>query len=723
MKAINYTFKDFFFRVTCFMFWLVTCPVVSGQANQKRQLTADDYKMWSNLKPGKISINGNWVSYNLNYKYTDNDTLFVQNSDDPNKKIIFPNAKNGKFNAESHFGFIARDTFNLIDLKTRKFYKRASVKSFEFSSNQKYAILFVKQSNGKSALEIMDTKGNISIIASDVTNYFFDPKLQGLAYSMAKDKKFQMEIILFKNSIEKKLIFESGRSPFKNTIWKKDAVAFIEDVTENPVLYNYDIKLNKLDSLTSDIKSGFPSNMTISSSNYGIPVRSDDGAKLFFWMKETQYESKRYRQNDVQIWNSADKQLFDFQKERPFYTWSDKLAVWNLKEHTVAQITDKEFPNGFLSADYKTAFIYDPVAYEPHTRQIGPYDLYAMDLGSQKKNLVVKNYTAGAKPNGSVDGKYLCYAKEGQWWIYDILQKCNTCITQGIASSFFSEENSRPGENPPYGIAGWTKDSQIILYDRYDLWLFSSDGKSKKRLTDGMETKKTYRVQHFDIEVTFGDTETKKYPIDLSVGFLMTATDKETGKSGLSYWNAKTGTKELVWDDIMILPVAKAKNNNTYMYVEQNFCTSPSLFICNNKTKEIVQTNRQQQQYEWPRNEKIEYTVNGKKVKGILYYPAGFKKGEKLPMVVYIYEHQFYKLNQYENPTLLSGDGFNITNFTANGYFVLLPDIIYDLGNLCESVPKSVLAAVDSVLEKGDVNSHKMAFSGIPLADMKQILL
>lgn len=712
MKVINYIIKNFFIRFTCFIFWLVTCPDIMGQANQKKQLKTEDYKLWSQLNPDKISNNGNWISYNLHYKNLDVDSLFVQKANDFNNKIIFPNANTGKFNAESYFACIIGDTFKLINLKTKKYYKRNAVTSFEFSSNHKYIILFLKQADRKLGLEIRDMNGNILEVGSDIKHYCFEPKMNGIAYCSTDESQSRVEVITFEDTTINKIIIKNNNIPFQNLVWKKDAIAFIGNKVNDPLLYNYDLKKKQLDSLNSVRNFGFSIDMQISNSGYRIPILSDDGSKLFFWMKESLYENSKYKQGEVQVWNSKDKQLFDFQKYIPFYTWSDKMALWNLKENKVLQITDKELPKGFLAADYQTAFIYDPVAYEPQSRQNSPYDLYEVDLKTREKNLVIINYSAGTKPAGSPDGRNVCYEKEGQWWIYNIEQKKHTCITSGLAFSFFSEDNDRPGENASYGIAGWTAENEIILYDKYDLWLFSVDGKFKKRLTNGRETEKSYRVKLFDVEVTHGDTETKKIILDLSKGFLMTTANKETGETGLSYWSLKLGAKEMVWGHKKVLPAGKAKDKNVYMYTEQSFSSSPRLLVYDSKPKEIVQCNKHQKHYEWPKNEHIEYIVNDHKVKGVLFYPAGYKKSEKYPMIIYIYERQFYRLNEYENPTLFSGDGFNVTNFTAHGYFVLYPDIVYEFGNLRESVTKSVLAAVDTVIQKGNVKPDKLGIMG-----------
>ncbi|MNK86512.1 Prolyl oligopeptidase family protein [compost metagenome] len=261
-------------------------------------------------------------------------------------------------------------------------------------------------------------------------------------------------------------------------------------------------------------------------------------------------------------------------------------------------------------------------------------------------------------------------------------------------------------------MGGWTKDGQIILYDQHDLWVVSVDGKTSNRITNGKETEKTYRVKLFDIELVTGNTQLLKYNVDLPQGFLMTVENKETGDSGLSYWNSKTGVKELVWGSKKITLVSKAENKNIYLYMDQSFTCPPRLMHYDGNTREIVQTNKQQQHYYWGKSESTEYIINNKKTKGVLFYPANYKKGTKYPMVVNIYDRQFSKLNEYVNPSLLSADGFNVTTFTLHDYFVLCPEIVYEFGNLSRSVTNSVLTAVDTILNKGEVMPDKIGLIG-----------
>ena len=122
MLNISYHYKNYFFRATCFIFWLVICPLVSGQTDQKQIPTTEDYKLWSFLIPDKISTMANWASYRLRYDYSETDTLFVQRTNDF-KRIAFPGARDGKFNGELDFACISQDTFSLLNLKTQNLFQ------------------------------------------------------------------------------------------------------------------------------------------------------------------------------------------------------------------------------------------------------------------------------------------------------------------------------------------------------------------------------------------------------------------------------------------------------------------------------------------------------------------------------------------------------------------------------------------------------------------------
>ena len=81
-------------------------------------------------------------------------------------------------------------------------------------------------------------------------------------------------------------------------------------------------------------------------------------------------------------------------------------------------------------------------------------------------------------------------------------------------------------------------------------------------------------------------------------------------------------------------------------------------------------------------------------------------------MVVHIYEIMSKNLHHYVNPSFLNGEGFNVTNYTLADYFVLLPDIRYELGNPGISAVDCVSAGVNAVVDKGLVDKSKIGLFG-----------
>ena len=81
-------------------------------------------------------------------------------------------------------------------------------------------------------------------------------------------------------------------------------------------------------------------------------------------------------------------------------------------------------------------------------------------------------------------------------------------------------------------------------------------------------------------------------------------------------------------------------------------------------------------------------------------------------MSVYIYEKLSNELHMYVNPSLHNGGGFNISNLTAQGYFVLEPDLSFEMGDVGLSATDCVVSATKAVITMGLVQPDKIALTG-----------
>ncbi len=443
---------------------------------------------------------------------------------------------------------------------------------------------------------------------------------------------------------------------------------------------------------------------------------SPDNKKVFFYIKE---EVENYDvKNSVEIWNSSDKLEYQRNlregnpKNRP------KLVVWYPELNKIFEISNNQHPSVYLTPDRNKAIVFDPHQYEPQKEIMGDSDLCLTDLDTGESNLIIEKQSRKMGRLGvSPDSRYLNYYKDKNWWVYDIDLGEHTLITGKLSD--IEDTSSYPGGEPPsYGFAGWSSDSKyLILYTRYDVWLVSADGRKQKRLTNGQDNKRRYRVstnltgniQYFKIYDIIGTN------FDLNKGLVLEAFDMTNKASGYYKWTTENKLTKMIFKDAKLNRIKKASQKDVYILIEQKADMSPQIVYLDSSLKEIVlvSTNSHQDRFEWTKSELISYkNSEGVQLQGFLHYPAGYKAGKKYPLIVYIYEDQSHLLHHYYNPTLYSPEGFSPANYTTDGYFVLYPDIVYKEGKPGFSAVDCVEAAVKKVLDKGIVEENRIGLIG-----------
>jgi dipeptidyl aminopeptidase/acylaminoacyl peptidase len=93
--------------------------------------------------------------------------------------------------------------------------------------------------------------------------------------------------------------------------------------------------------------------------------------------------------------------------------------------------------------------------------------------------------------------------------------------------------------------------------------------------------------------------------------------------------------------------------------------------------------------------------ADGKKLYGVLYYPANYQPGKKYPLVAEIYE-SFFDNGFNENMNLLA----------SRGWFVFHPSVDFEVGYPGEAWVKGVTDGINSLQEKGLVDGTKLGVEG-----------
>jgi dipeptidyl aminopeptidase/acylaminoacyl peptidase len=159
-----------------------------------------------------------------------------------------------------------------------------------------------------------------------------------------------------------------------------------------------------------------------------------------------------------------------------------------------------------------------------------------------------------------------------------------------------------------------------------------------------------------------------------------------------------------------------AENGSRFFYTESDGDRPEDLFTADpdfSKTARLTDLNPWLKDVSFSHTGLISYLdADGKKLTGVLYYPAGYEKGRKYPLITEVYESYF------EN-------GFNapLNIFTAAGYAVLHPSVNFTQGYPGEAWVKGALAAVNKVIDMGVADPERLGIQGTSYGGYATVLL
>jgi dipeptidyl aminopeptidase/acylaminoacyl peptidase len=172
--------------------------------------------------------------------------------------------------------------------------------------------------------------------------------------------------------------------------------------------------------------------------------------------------------------------------------------------------------------------------------------------------------------------------------------------------------------------------------------------------------------------------------------------------------------KRLVLEDASLGNLIKADSAAKYAWVRQTATESPTVYAGNAELGNAVklgETNAFQKDYAWGKAELMDFTSSiGKPLQAILYYPANYDPKKKYPMIVYTYELLSQGFHRYVVPR--ENDCYNASVFTQNGYFVLMPDIVFRPREPGLAVLQAVEPAVRKAIDRGLVDPHNIGHCG-----------
>jgi len=717
-----------------------------SSAQEKKALTVDDMMQFRQINSPQISDNGDWVIYTV--KPDRGDPEVVIKSVSGKTEFLLKQAEkpviSGNYNWVAAVKPVAAEAASkakkgkgpkpgMILLNTISENQRSidSVKTFCFSNDSRW---LAHHHFRDSILVIQSLQGEDSISVRRVTEYAFDSISHHLAYVVEdtgvcgnglyiKDlNTFSSEAAplyadsstwagkLSWNNKTGQLAFLAGRSGKKD---KKEDASLQLWPSENEDLTILEV---------SDLQEGWKIH----------PVNkllwNKDGTKLFLGIKpeseliqpcETEENSDSTDQfydlesiltdRGVDVWHWNDpfisthqKKMWKREKDRVY------TGVYHLVDKRFVPLADTVMPEVDIKTGKSTLLGSSMKPYAQRVTWEGrlrDYFLVETNSGAKRKILEHQQYTVDLSP----DGKFLVFYRDKHWHLLNTATLEQKNLTENLDICFADEDWDYPADVPGYGTGGWMEaSSAVLIYDKYDIWLFPTNGTTATCLTGGQGRKDKYqfRIRTMDNE--------KEYLVGDETVYLSAYNDMEKNTAIFTMKAGQAGIRKLLEAKKKYTLVAKAKEAETLLFTSQSYTEFPDLWVSDLKFKKpsrISDVNPQVKEFAWGKAELVEWSsIDGTALQGILIKPENAGPGEKLPVLVYYYRFFTNRLYDFNHVAVNHRPCFPF--YASNGYAVFLPDIRFDVGTPGYSATKCLVPGVQKLINMGVADPEAICLHG-----------
>ncbi len=755
--------------------WSIPFPVVvlllglhhpSGVLAQERAtLTPEDYGKWESLGSISLDPRGEWVAVTIR-RVDESEEIRLRRADASVEEVVLEHATGPVFSPdgrwlawrqgvspdarESADGPV-RNRLGLRDLESGRDTILVEMRSFAFRDDGDWLAVLghpVADSVGADLL-VMRPGGGPPTLLGNVDEFAWQDGGTLLAVTLKTAWRDANGVTLVDPEAGVVRSLDSRNADYRELTWREDSgtLAVLRSVeSEARTEESHDVlvwgDVNDPAALaTLDGSGGSELGDTLRITEYAGITFSDDGGTVFVGVRpweevpaddesgpseesvpspeeETAAEDSPddpdpAESADVQIWHWNDDLIIRAQEWRASQIARQTLtAAWHLGADRVLVMGRELQEPASLTDNGAWALVPDFTPYLFQRRfGSGAADWYRVDPADEEWTLLSQGLESS--PSASPDGRTALLFEGDHWVAVDLASLERTRIDpQGEVDFLRSlEDYDYPGPRPSWGVAGWSTDGDAAyLNDRLDVWRVDLSSGDVTRITPGAEDGRRYRMLNLDPDAGFFDQP----EVEAGEAVWFSVFDPATKASG--YARGRPGEVEILrLEDAIVTGLTKARDADRYALRMERWDDSPDVFVSDGADLEdltqVFETNPFQAEYAWGRTELVSYTTDaGHDLQAILAYPANFEEGRQYPLILYQYERLSDGLHRYRVPSERSY--YDYQTWSQQGYFVLMPDIVYEPGRPGPSALDAVEHALDAAVATGHVDPQRMGLIG-----------
>lgn len=745
-----------------------TALLVLGSAAGKKTLSHEDFDRWELLTNYAVSDNGEWASFAVNPQEGDGRLTFYNTVN--GKRIEIARGYKPSFSADGKWAFAQIKPF-FSDTRQAKIDKK---KGFDMPQDS-LAIINLASGKVEKIGNVISYKTGkeggewVAWLSCDTT-YIKPDKLKdkecgrpmvmrNLAKGVTKIEKWVSSYQFSRDG--SKLAFEI-KGPAKDSVVTNGmGVIMLPDTSMNlidrdkkfygvPVFNRAGTQL-AFTASTDSAESGtkrtelfltdlIPTHLISKEIKIRDDFKDDSGESLAlnqYSDAQFSYDGRRLIVGVAPYVAPDDTTLIDFEKgsldiwrwDAPYTPPQENNNVDALRKFTYPVAVELSTGNQILVSDNPLAVVSEPDRWDGDWALIA--DMKNTIISSQwdyqfPVELSIKNILDGESRQVNVahndmfelspSGKYILWFDKRQYHAYEIASGRTTIISADVPYPLWDERQDVPlHELEAYGIMAWTEDDKdVLVYDTYDVW--SLDPKGERApicVTAGEGRKRGLKIRMVKTDPEFHALKTGERILYT----LFDYADKRNGLATQKFTGHAVAPKIDFLDEYAFSRIRKAKKADVYSWSQENFNTSPNIYVSRNiekgEEKRVTDTNPQMAEYNWGTAQLFRwYAYDGKPSEGVLYLPEDFDPDKSYPMISYFYET--YSNDLYRHYDMEpSWSWINFPFYVSRGYVVFVPDIHYTAGIPGENAYNYVCSGVEEVCRQyPNIDKNRIGIDG-----------
>ncbi|WP_167497825.1 alpha/beta hydrolase family protein [Chryseobacterium aquifrigidense] len=613
-----------------------------------------------------------WTAFRKTYEES-RDTIVLVDHKKPEKVKQYAGVSRFYFTGDSNLLLIRKSSAEMINLNSGVSKSWNNIVSSKFIKSQNKWVVLRGVSSSGTDLEIWK-EGNLKETYKNVTRFF----VKGNDVFFMKNEAGKN--LLYDLKIPEKAIYSSDHEILDCSWSDKGASAWVTEKNGKTDLV-YISGNHETFHLSTDMNRDF---RTASISQLGTAER--------FLVELTYAADSLKLPGNPDIWNADDHKLeVKFQGGE-----SEEIAVWDPKLRRLRMDTDDTAPEKINIGDSMYVISYNYYKTQDYIHQYPEFDLYRYQVENGKQQYIGKG---GYMLYYGSTGRFVLSNPDNNWVLYDI-------------DALTEKKLKIADTGDPY----FSEDDQYIL--------FETEGGLLRYQTDTGDLVKIPLLYGFHSTIVnpIRGEGISSYPngnknlYNSKESLIIKMYDKKNDLTAILSYSCQSGKK------VMLLAPTRERidkiehKNGSLLAVSIEDYNVPTYIKAFNgsKAKIIYKSNPDDIEVGRIRSERISYkNSEGADLTGILYYPLDFSDKKSYPMITIVYEKQSHLGNQYLRDGFFERtESLNIRSYLEGGYFVFLPDIVFDKRGTGFSALDCVNKALDAVSVLRSIDFTRLGLIG-----------